>query len=414
MTKGTIFTMSQTVIIASGLPKSLWDKASAWAAYTKNRIPHKTHKKVPAEVLINRNPKKARSNSRPFGQKVICFDYEVKDKLSARSWEARIVGYTLTHGTYQVMNSAGSFKIVKNPIPIQDNNHVESESENEETNSACEVHEPNAEEKKIAQTPTLPMTEPPPTPRKIRRTITEWEEKVGSRFSTRERRSTEKTRILAVGANPDKPTDEQARNLPLAAEWAKARAKERAQLAKSGVYTKVDKLPEGVTPVDTQCVYVVKRNPDGTVEKYKPRKVGRSFSQIEGINYDETYAQMMRPETLKILLIIALHKNWAIMQWDIITAYLQANLRHNIYVCDINENGETEYWELHKALCGLKQVGHEWCKMFVDILGSIAFATCIADEGVYEATSTHLGTHVDDLIGIAPTEKILDNLESEI
>ena len=87
--------------------------------------------------------------------------------------------------------------------------------------------------------------------------------------------------------------------------------------------------------------------------------MGRGFTQEEGINYDETYAQMMRTETFKILLVIVFYLNWAIRQWDLVAAYLQALLKHNIYISDINEDEETEYWKLYKALYGLKQAGHE-------------------------------------------------------
>jgi hypothetical protein len=57
------------------------------------------------------------------------------------------------------------------------------------------------------------------------------------------------------------------------------------------------------------------------------------------MNYDETYAQMMRPEAWKMHLVVALHKGWDIRQWDVVAAYLQAelDLRHKIYVADINE-----------------------------------------------------------------------------
>ena len=76
--------MSRTAVLASGLSKSLWDKAAAWAAYTTNPLPHETlpDQKVPAEIVLDRGPIKARSNLRPFGQKVSCFDYDIKDKLS--------------------------------------------------------------------------------------------------------------------------------------------------------------------------------------------------------------------------------------------------------------------------------------------------------------------------------------------
>lgn len=63
---------------------------------------------------------------------------------------------------------------------------------------------------------------------------------------------------------------------------------------------------------------------------------------------------MRRPETLKILLVIALHRKWAIRQWDVVAAYLQALLHYDIYLSDINENGEVKYWKLNKALYDLE------------------------------------------------------------
>jgi len=52
---------------------------------------------------------------------------------------------------------------------------------------------------------------------------------------------------------------------------------------------------------------------------------------------------MMRPETFKMLLVITLYRGWAIRQWDVVAAYLQAELHHDVYVSDVNEKGETEY-----------------------------------------------------------------------
>ena len=84
---------------------------------------------------------------------------------------------------------------------------------------------------------------------------------------------------MAVGTDPDHPTDEQVWNSAQATEWAKARAKERSELEKYGVFTKVkkDSIPEGTKIVDTKWIYVIKRRSDGTIEKYKARKVGQGF-----------------------------------------------------------------------------------------------------------------------------------------
>ena len=129
---------------------------------------------------------------------------------------------------------------------------------------------------------------------------------------------------------------------------------------------------------------------------------------------------MMRPETLKILLTIALYKEWDIRQWDVVAAYLQATLKHDIYVTDINEDGETEYWLLHKALYGLKQSGHEWYKLLSEILESAAYNRCIGDEGCFASKidsgkdcKSIIGTHVDDMLGIGPSN-MLDDIERGI
>jgi hypothetical protein len=67
---------------------------------------------------------------------------------------------------------------------------------------------------------------------------------------------------------------------------------------------------------------------------------------------------MVRMEALKILLIIGLYRQWEIRQWDVVAACLQAPLHHDVYISDINENGEKEYWKLNKVQYGLKQAGH--------------------------------------------------------
>jgi hypothetical protein len=57
-----------------------------------------------------------------------------------------------------------------------------------------------------------------------------------------------------------------------------------------------------ITNKQTKWVYVIKRNQNGSIEKFEARKVGRGFSQEKGINYDKTYAQMARLETWRTML----------------------------------------------------------------------------------------------------------------
>ena len=122
----------------------------------------------------------------------------------------------------------------------------------------------------------------------------------------------------------------------------------------------------------------------------------------------------MRPETFKMLLIIALYKGWKIRQWDVIAAYLQADLHHDVYVSDITETGEIEYWKLNKALYGLKQAGHEWFQTLRTILQSCGLFQYIGDKGTYHTKDLIIGTHVDDLLAIRSSNKTLDATETNI
>jgi len=141
----------------------------------------------------------------------------------------------------------GAFKLAKDPRLVQEKAELsESESEGEEGVSVLGMTKDILEEalqeemKELYQTTpktpprsNTPITEPAARKRK-RKPTAEWDKLLGSRSSTRERQPTEKARAQAVGAGPDYPTDKQARNSPLAAEWAKARGKERAQLENIG------------------------------------------------------------------------------------------------------------------------------------------------------------------------------------
>ena len=103
----------------------------------KNRLPHKSllDFKTRAEILLNRDPVKARSNLRTLRQKVLCFDYEIRasDEIKPSGWKGRIVDYTSSFRVYAVISPEGRFKIVKNPTLIESDTPSGSESENEQS-----------------------------------------------------------------------------------------------------------------------------------------------------------------------------------------------------------------------------------------------------------------------------------------
>jgi len=57
--------------------------------------------------------------------------------------------------------------------------------------------------------------------------------------------------------------------------------------------------------VSSRWLYKVKQAADGSVEKHKARFVARGFSQVEGINYDETFSPIARYSSIKLMLALS-------------------------------------------------------------------------------------------------------------
>ena len=114
------------------------------------------------------------------------------------------------------------------------------------------------------------------------------------------------------------------------------------------------------------------------------------------------------------MLVLAVQNNWAIRQWDVKAAYLQAPLTHEVYIQDTNEKGETEYWRLNKALYVLKQAGHKWYKTMKNIMQQIGLQQSIGDPGCFYKNELIISTHVDDMMAVAPTEQHLNDIEIAI
>lgn len=67
----------------------------------------------------------------------------------------------------------------------------------------------------------------------------------------------------------------------------------------------------------------------------------------------------MRLSTWQTLVVLGMFSRLYIRQWDIVGGYLQAKLKHVVYVSDTSGGREIEYWKLHKTLYRLKQAGYE-------------------------------------------------------
>ncbi|GJW56015.1 retrovirus-related pol polyprotein from transposon TNT 1-94 [Tanacetum coccineum] len=70
----------------------------------------------------------------------------------------------------------------------------------------------------------------------------------------------------------------------------------------------------------------------GGILKNKARLVARGYRQEEGIDFEESFAPVARLEAIRIFLVFAAHMNMVIYKMDVKTAFLNGNLREEVYV----------------------------------------------------------------------------------
>lgn len=79
-------------------------------------------------------------------------------------------------------------------------------------------------------------------------------------------------------------------------------------LEKQGTWSLVP-CPKDRIIVGSKWIYKVKKNPDGSISRYKGRLVAQGFSQAKGLDYDETFSAVMRHSTVRIILALAAMNN---------------------------------------------------------------------------------------------------------
>ena len=85
-------------------------------------------------------------------------------------------------------------------------------------------------------------------------------------------------------------------------------------------------IPKDAKLITSGLIFKRKYGPDGQVDRHKARLVARGFQQEEGIDYEETFAAIVKPASYSILFAIAAIQNWHLHQADVKTAFLNSAL----------------------------------------------------------------------------------------
>eukprot|EP00253_Pinus_taeda_P035445 PITA_35445 len=106
---------------------------------------------------------------------------------------------------------------------------------------------------------------------------------------------------------------------------------EYSSIMKNDVWEVVPRL-EGNSVVTSKWLYKIKHVADGSIEKFKARFVVREFSQVEGVDYEETFAHVARYTSIWSIISIAAEMDWKIHQMDVKTAFLNGFIQEEVYI----------------------------------------------------------------------------------
>jgi hypothetical protein len=68
------------------------------------------------------------------------------------------------------------------------------------------------------------------------------------------------------------------------------------------------------------------------VTRNKAQLVAKGYSQVEGLDFDETYAPIARLESIRILLAYATYHGFKLYQMDVKSAFLNGPIKEEVYV----------------------------------------------------------------------------------
>ena len=174
----------------------------------------------------------------------------------------------------------------------------------------------------------------------------------------------------------------------------------------AGTWT-LEHAPPGANVIGSKWVFKAKKDASGKVVRYKARLVAQGFSQVEGIDYFDTYAPVARLPSSRAIIAMANRLGLKLHQVDIKGAYLNGELLADeiLYMRHppgYRQDASGRVLRLHKSLYSLKQAGRRWYQKFTQILGSLGFKQCKVDQAIfYKHTKTPrviivIAVHVDD------------------
>lgn len=427
--------MARCMLIESSLPKMLWTYAIQTAAAIRNRCYNRRVGQTPYYMLTGKKPDLSRMKI--FGSK--CYAYKQnKKKLDSRCEKGIFIGYDKNSPAYLVFypdsGKVNKSRLVEFLTKSGTECHTQTDQsmcEDDVRRESTETHLPKPEIIELINSQDIRSETCDPGLNTGER------ERVESRrYPQREKRPPQYLRDYEYGIKCDDDhaltsidycyrvacdvphTLKEAISSPESELWSKAMQEEMNSLKENDTFT-LTTLPEGKNIVGGRWVYTVKENPVGTT--YKARYVAKGYSQVAGIDYNETFSPTADMTSIRSLMQIAAQYGLELHQMDVKTAYLHAPIDTELYMEQPegfevkSETSKRLVCKLNKSLYGLKQSGRNWNKMLDDFLIKNDFSQNPSDHCVYSKQTGGekiiLIVWVDDLLIAASDSQTLRNVK---
>ena len=376
----TIVESARCMLHYAGLLYKFWAEAVNNAVYVLNATSTTSlNGKVPFEVFYGK--KSSVSHYRTFGCDCYAFiSKEKRTKWAPKSCKCYFLGYSSQTKGYRLFEPKTGKVIVSRDVKFNENSFSDRVQHGHEIELEIEQEVPKDTAEKDVQkeketTNETEQEEP------IVKVLNERQQEVNEnqeqdiRKSSRFRQQPERygewleddvlNEILyANSANTTEPTTyKEAVESPENEKWKTAMQSEYDSLMKNETW-KLVKLPENRDAIGSKWVFKIKRNADGSIDRYKARLVAQGYSQKEGIDFEETFSPVARFTSIRTILALANELNLEVHQMDVQTAFLHGKLSEEIYMEQPRgfekAGSENLVCKLEKGLYGLKQASRCW------------------------------------------------------
>ena len=444
----TLFNTARTILYDSGVPHSLWPYAVEMSAYLMNRRYQPRIKLTPLEKGTGKRPDFA--NLHLFGSK--CYAYvQLKTKLEPRSVPAVFLGYDEKSPAYNIyFPDTGAIKkvrevvftdlryykctIMRNPGILEPDQQDMTTPRDATLSIGAGVPpglaQPPNQSPEVENEPEI-HTRPPSTSNAYE----------AGRYPFRSRSKpnlfgnivdtdsienyiNDVNYVQCLNVNhtiiqvPN--TYNQAMKSTEREHWIKAMDDEMSSLIANKTYDLVP-TPPNCHPIGGRWVFSVKNDQFGNY-KFKARFVAKGFKQIQGINYDDTFAPTARMTSIRLLMVIAIELGLLVHQMDVCNAYLNSELppKDRIFMTqpDGYVKGQNLVCKLNKSLYGLKQSAFLWNNTLIQHMQSQNLTQSVMDPCVFvrktDKDILYILIWVDDIIIAGSSIEIVDEFKTSL